>query len=193
MGIEFELKFRTTPEILAAVDAATTGTVCRLQMETVYYDTPSQALAAQHFTLRRRLENGVGVCTLKAPAGGNARREFEVEAPSIEEAIPMLCKLSGMEALPTMLQDGVVPVCGARFHRIAKTLVLENCKVELALDQGVLTGGGQELPLCELEVELKEGTREAAAAYAAQLAMAYGLEPEPMSKFARARQLSQSR
>jgi len=193
MGIEFELKFRATPEILAAVDAATTGTVCRLQMETVYYDTPSQALAAQHFTLRRRPENGVGVCTLKTPADGNARREFEVEAPSIEEAIPMLCQLSGIDALSAMLRDGVVPVCGARFTRIAKTLVLENCKVELALDQGVLTGGGRELPLCELEVELKEGTRESAADYAAQLAMAYGLESEPMSKFARARQLSQNR
>ena len=191
MGIEFELKFRATPEILSAVEASVPGAANHFQMETVYYDTPSQAFAAKHFTLRRRLENGVGVCTLKTPAGGNARREFETEAATIEAAIPVLCKLSGMDALSAMAAEGLQPVCGAKFHRIAKTLVLENCTLELALDQGVLMGGAKEQPLCELEVELKSGVREDATAYAAQLAKKYCLEAEPLSKFARARQLSQ--
>ena len=84
----------------------------------------------------------------------------------------------------------MIPVCGARFARIAKTLVLEGCTVELALDQGVLTGGGREIPLCEIEVELKEGSREAAAAYAGALAVRFGLEAEHSSKFRRAQKLA---
>ena len=58
--------------------------------------------------------------------------------------------------------------------------------MEIALDEGVLLGGGKELPLCELEVELKEGSREAMDAFAAQIAEIYGLQPERKSKFARA-------
>ncbi len=39
--------------------------------------------------------------------------------------------------------------------RRALTVELESCTVELALDSGVLLGSGRELPLCEVEVELK--------------------------------------
>lgn len=190
MGIEFEVKFRATPEILATLREKTPGPETLLQMQTTYYDTPSGALSARHYTLRRRMENDLSVCTLKTPADGLGRREFEVEKASIEEAIPELCKLSGLEELPSLLSGGIVPVCGARFTRIAKTVTLADCTVELALDQGVLTGGGKEIPLCEAEVELKEGTREAALAYAAQLAVAFGLVQEKESKFRRAQKLA---
>ena len=50
----------------------------------------------------------------------------------------------------------------------------------------MLLGGGRELPLCEIEVELKEGSEEAAAAFAMALAQEYGLRPETRSKIARA-------
>ena len=58
--------------------------------------------------------------------------------------------------------------------------------MEIALDEGVLTGGGKELPLCELEAELKEGSREAMDAFAEELAQIYGMQAESKSKFARA-------
>ena len=48
-----------------------------------------------------------------------------------------------------------------------------------------LTGGGIDLPLCEVEVELKAGDRQIAMQYAANLAIAYGLETESRSKFRR--------
>lgn len=185
MGIEFELKYRATPQILAAVAAEVTGEVRRFVMRTVYYDTPDRALSRRHCTLRRRMENDTSICTLKMPAGALGRAEFELECGSIEAAIPELCKLSGFQELEGLVTD-LTEICGARFDRVAITLVLEDCTVELALDQGVLMGGGQEMPLCELEVELKSGSREAAALYAAQLALTYGLVPEKQSKFRRA-------
>lgn len=186
MGIEFELKYRATPQVLAAIAAAVPGQEQRFQMETTYYDTLTGDLSARHYTLRRRMENEASVCTLKYPAGDLGRGEIELSCRSIEDAIPELCKLSKLPDLPALTAKGVVPVCGARFTRIARTLVLESCTVELALDSGVLTGGGREIGLCEVEVELKSGSREAASAYAARLASAYGLEPESRSKFRRA-------
>jgi inorganic triphosphatase YgiF len=61
---------------------------------------------------------------------------------------------------------------------------------ELALDKGVLMGGGKEVPLCEVEVELKSGTEAALIASAAQLVSAHGLQTETHSKFRRAMALT---
>ena len=57
------------------------------------------------------------------------------------------------------------------------------------MDEGFLLGGGKELPLCEIEVELKSGSEDAAAAFAMALAQEYGLRPETRSKIARAMEL----
>ena len=62
--------------------------------------------------------------------------------------------------------------------------------MEIALDEGVLLGGGRELPIREVEVELKSGSEEAAVAFAKELAAAYGLLPENKSKFRRAQMLA---
>ena len=88
--------------------------------------------------------------------------------------------------LMALTVNGIVPVCGARFTRLAKTLELEGCTVELALDQGVLTGRGKEQPLCEVEVELKDGSEEAAVRFAKSLQEAFVLSEEPDSKYRRA-------
>ena len=62
--------------------------------------------------------------------------------------------------------------------------------MELALDEGFLLGGSRDLPLCEVEVELKAGSEDAAAAFALELAQEYGLRPETRSKIARAMALA---
>lgn len=186
MGIEFELKFRTTPEQLSAIRDTVEGQIALYAMHTTYYDTPGGDLSARRYTLRRRLENDTSVCTLKFPAGDLGRGEFELECDSIENAIPELCKLSKLPDLPALVQGGVRPVCGAKFQRIAITVVLADCTLEWALDQGTLYGGGREIPLCEAEIELKSGDRQAALAYAALQAERFGLAPESSSKFRRA-------
>lgn len=190
MAVEFEIKFIATPEQQADISRACNGARTQLHMETTYYDTPTGDLSARFFTLRRRLENTVSVCTLKIPAEGGGRGEFEIACDSIENAIPELCRLSGVAELPALLESGLVPVCGAKFDRTAILLERPDCTVELALDQGILTGGGREIPLCEVEVELKSGDREGAKNYAALLQVAYGLVREKKSKFRRALELA---
>lgn len=186
MGIEFELKYAATPAKQAALTRLLGEPAATYAMETTYFDTPAAALSARHYTLRRRMENGISVCTIKTPADHGARGEWECEAADIEAAIPKLYKLGGPAELLALTAEGIVPVCGARFTRHAYTVPLENCTVEVALDEGVLLGGGREVPLCEVEVELKSGSREEAILYAKTLAAHCGLVQQPKSKFRRA-------
>lgn len=190
MGVEFELKFRASREILDTMEKQAIGQKAVYAMETTYYDTPEGALSARFYTLRRRLENDRSVCTFKFPVAGDARGETELECDTIEAAIPELCKLSGVEELESLTQSGLIPVCGAKFQRTAFTFTWNDSVLELALDRGVLTGGGKEIPLFEAEVELKEGTQDHARAFAVLTAAAYGLKPEHKSKFRRALDLA---
>lgn len=190
MGVEFEVKFRATPEVLEKLRKEIPGQEEHYQMETTYYDTPTGAFSARHCTLRRRMENSRSVCTLKAPAQGHGRREWEVDCDTMEEAIEKLCKLDVPEELLTPAKEGLISVCGARFTRIAKTVELADGTVELALDKGVLMGGGKEIPLCEVEAERKTCSEEACVAYASLLAQRYALKQEPDSKFHRAQMLA---
>ena len=186
MGAEYELKFQADPEVVQSVYTTFPARWQTVQMETTYYDTRDGSLSQRRWTLRRRLENGSSVCTLKTPGIHNTRGEWETENDSIEAAISELCKLGGPAELESLCAEGLVSVCGARFTRKAGLFTLRECTVEIALDEGVLLGGSRELPLCELEVELKEGSREAAEVFARELADIYNLQAEEKSKFARA-------
>ena len=184
MATEYELKFKATEEVLIAIDGAYPGGAV-MEMETAYYDTPSGAMSRRRYTLRRRLENGISICTLKTPAG-NARREWEVECEDITAAIPKLMAMGAPADLEYLVKEGLVHICGAKFTRLAKTVSLPECTAEIALDKGVLLGGGKTEPLCEAEVELKAGTKAACDTFAGEMAERFGLVPEEKSKFARA-------
>ena len=189
MGREFELKYAAAPEQQAAIRELFPDLV-PIEMETTYYDTPAGDLSARRWTLRRRFEDGRSVCTLKTPAPGGARGEWELECGAIEDAVPALCKLGAPAELEVLARKGLVPSCAARFTRLAAALEISDATVELALDQGWLLGGGKELPFAEVEVELKSGREEAATAFAEALAAEFALIPEPKSKVQRALELA---
>lgn len=185
MGVEFELKYRATEEIADKIQGDFPGGQT-IRMETTYFDTPCGRLSKKRYTLRTRLENGTCVCTVKTPLPGNKRGEWEIVCDDIVSALPLLCQAGAPKELLTWAQDGVMPICGARFTRQAIDIVKAGFSAELALDSGVLTGGGKELPLCEAELEYKSGDPDAFLAFADEFAAAYGLTPEPLSKFRRA-------
>lgn len=185
MASEFEVKYRSSPEAMEALKAAF-GPYETVAMETTYYDTAQGALSARRWTLRRRLENGHSVCTLKTPGEGLERGEWEVSCGEILGAVPLLVEAGAPRELEALVSGGVVPTCGARFTRLACRVPYGASELELALDTGALLGGGKEEPLCEVEAELKRGTKEDALAFGAFLADRYGLVPEYRSKLARA-------
>ena len=189
MGREIELKFRADGEKIAAIRDKF-GEFTAISMETAYYDTAQGMLSRLHWTLRRRYENGVSVCTLKTPAPDGNRGEWETYAPTVEEAIAALVEAGAPEELSALAAEGLVLSCGARFTRLAKNLCVAGARLELALDRGVLLGGGRELPFAEVEAELKEGSEEALRAFAGTLATEFSLEEETLSKHARAVRLA---
>ncbi len=189
MGLEYELKYKADEETLQAIARVLPPATGEFDMQTTYYDTPEGALSARHYTLRRRMENDKSICTVKTPAAGAGRGEWEVECDSIEAAIPALCKLGAPKDLLSFTAAGVTAICGARFHRTTWDLFIQDAYIELALDRGVLLGGDKEEAFWEVEIELKEGETALCDAFAQDLANACGLENQPKSKFQRARAL----
>lgn len=189
MGREFELKFAATAQIHQAVEEKY-GDFQEITMETTYFDTPDGALAARRVTLRQRMENGICVCTVKTPLPQGGKGEWELQWQDASTMVEKLCQIGAPRELLAWTAPGIEPICGARFVRKAKTIDCPGGSVELALDRGILLGGGRQIPLCELEVELKSGDDTVAIDFAAQIAAEFDLKPENLSKFRRAQLLS---
>lgn len=190
--MEFEIKLAATPDVFSRIAADPALGICgdaaELPMETTYFDTPDGSLSAKKWMLRRRLEGGVSVVTMKTPGEGRYQRgEWELPAGEPLAAIPALISRGAPAALAAV--TALVPVCGAKFLRRAYPLQLCGCRAELAMDQGTLFRGERSIPLCEVELECKDGDPAALVALAGHLRRAYGLTEEPRSKFARARSL----
>lgn len=185
MGREFELKYQANDRIQAAIRQDFAG-FREISMETTYFDTADGALSAQKVTLRLRRENGVTVCTLKTPLPDGSRGEWECHAQQIREGLSILADLGAPAEILGLAQQELVAVCGAKFIRLAAEVATADGTIELAMDKGILLAGSKNTTLCEVEVELKTGSDEAALAFAQELAAKYGLVPEKHSKFRRA-------
>ena len=191
MATEFELKYRCTPSRRKEILSAIPGEWEETAMSTTYFDTPRGDLSRRRWTLRHRKEGSKDVCTLKTPGSDNARGEWELECDDIFQAVPKLAAASGHLELVHLASAGLVVACGARFTRLSILLEAQGCVAELALDEGVLLGGGKEVPLCEAELELKSGSQEALISYAREFQTRFSLSEESKSKFARAKALAQ--
>ena len=189
MAQEIERKFVCSQETFELLKQDFPGGT-PIEMETTYYDTFDGKLNTRHWTLRRRFENGVSVCTLKTPTVDGERNEWEIECGSIMQAIPKLHELGAPLELMILTVSGLQEVCAAKFTRIALRLAVEGGAVELALDEGKLLGGGREAPIREVEVELKEGEKEIVDAFVTTLREKYELIPEAKSKYKRAMALA---
>lgn len=191
MGVEFELKFSANPTQQTSIRQQYLPAYEQFRMQTTYYDTPTGELSGQHITLRCRMENEEAVCTVKTPLAGYGRGEWECRCHDIYKAIALLVEAGAPKELSALTEKTLIPVCGARFTRLAGTLEYNGAVLEIALDTGVLTGGGKEQPLCEVEVELKSGEPEAAIAFGMELGQCFALVPQKKSKFRRALELAQ--
>ena len=195
MGKELEYKLavpdtRTLEAILfdKEIAAVRQGGYALYDMATIYYDTAERALSAKKWTLRLRQENYDLIATVKTPAGeDHTRGEWSCPAQSIEEAIEKLIGCGAPKELLALTADGVQPLCLARFsRRAAEVKFADGTVCELAGDVGAVCAGQKESPICEIEVELKQGDAETAKAFADELCGRFSLKEEPLSKFQRA-------
>ena len=195
--MEIEIKLGPVqPDVAAKIfdDTAllpAAGEEARIRMRTVYYDDALQRLSAGHFTLRLRQENELSVCTFKTPAKGFARVEVECEAQTVEAGAAILAEHPQLpREAADILRDGTfLPRCGARFLRRTRLCRVGDTTFHLCLDEGVLENGARSLPLCELELELIEGSVQVLQNRAALLMRGYGLQICSKSKQQRAMEL----
>jgi triphosphatase len=151
-----------------------------LQMQSVYFDTPARTLASQRAALRvRRIDEGSDphgvrtrwVQTLKTGNTDTAmtrRGEWEMPVAGPRLALAALADTP----LPQLLGDPaprLAAVFRTRFARELREVRLGSALIELALDQGHVMSGRRREPLCELELELREGG--SAAVYELALAL----------------------
>lgn len=188
MGKELEVKFGCTniPEAMEALEAAYSGQWETVVMASTYFDTSRHDLANRRWTLRLREENGIQIITCKTPGETGARNEWEAPAADLTEGIRLLLDMGAPANLTGLYQQGLKPVCGARFTRKRRPITEGFGEAELALDEGILTGGNRELFFREIEVELKGGDEGAFLSWCQAFRKRYDLTPEKKSKYARA-------
>ncbi len=201
MATEFEIKFRIHDlQLLDCIlcDPLVTGKMQGpyqyVKMQTTYYDTESGALSARKWMLRLRQENEESVVTMKTPAQGYARGEWECREQYLDDAVKKLVAAGAPQELKEIAKEGWISVCGAQFTRITQTLRLPGgTSCAICGDIGHLTGSGKKREMCELELELTEGEQAELLGFAAQLKEKYHLEEEEKSKFVRAKELAQAK
>ena len=199
--MEIEIKLGpVSPDIAADIFEDTAllpqaGDEARIEMRTVYYDDPLKRLSKEHFTLRLRQENELSVCTFKTPAKGFARVELECAAQTVEQGAKVLAAHPDMPAAAAdILRKGAfLPRCGAKFVRRTRLCCTEGTLFHLCLDEGVLENGPHCEPLCELELELAEGSAEMLQQVAELLMARYNLPLCEKSKQQRAMELGRDR
>jgi inorganic triphosphatase YgiF len=131
-------------------------------LHTVYFDTPELDLARLGMALRVRRDGRRLVQTLKVrgPQRGALFDRLEIEAPTTSEA-PELDLIADPELRARVAQaiegSALAPLIETRMRRTRRLLRHGETSLELDLDFGEVKAAGERLPLCEVELELREG------------------------------------
>jgi len=166
---EIELKLGLTEAAATTVGATLAGRGAEtLALESHYFDTADRRLACAGVALRLRRSGSAWEQTVKAEGATPVERleetvTFEPPAPGRTPS-PELALHVGSAAAPLLERalgdDGaapLAPVFVTAIRRTALRIETHGAELEVALDRGVVRAGERSLPLCELEIELKEG------------------------------------
>jgi inorganic triphosphatase YgiF len=184
--LEFELKFQVPDGCLQSLSDELKAHGARATRLTArYFDTADGVLRAHRMALRLRKEGRVWVQALKGDGGSAVQRlEHEVRLrvpPGTQPALDPSRHhgTEAGEALRTLLlrtasrgRNGA-PAPGLAGTQASPAVLIERCStdvmrracllqplgavVEVALDLGTIRAGEREVPVCELELELKSG------------------------------------
>lgn len=196
MEREFKWSIREPADFDRIADSSTVSPLIleenRLEMEAVYYDTADGQIAKAHGGLRLRRENQCSVVCLKLAAQESfdgamkAREEYECSAADIRTGIRNLLSAGApKEICDSLLKANLIQLGRTIFTRFSFLLEYQNCVCELAFDYGKFTRHGRVGPICEMELELKNGSEADFDTLAIKLQHTFDLEPQPLSKLAR--------
>jgi inorganic triphosphatase YgiF len=208
VSMEIELKFALLPHTpaalarsLARVPVLAHQKAARSRLHNAYFDTPDQLLRRNRTALRvRRMGDEAApswVQTLKIGQGGasalSERGEWEC---AVQDGTLDFAQLRDT---PWALFDPdgaiaaqLVPQFVVAFERTTWTVDMgAGSRVEVALDIGTVAAGAVSAPVCELELELVSGQRQALFDVARLISASLSLMPLHWSKSERGYQLVQ--
>ncbi|MFM2341892.1 MAG: hypothetical protein RLZZ592_1545 [Pseudomonadota bacterium] len=205
---EIELKFQIPPQgrdaLASTVDED--GAVEAVRLQARYFDTAGRDLAQAAFALRLRREREGWVQTLKGRGDGMMRRlehNMPVDLPrgAAPEAVPALSlgrhagtpagiALAALLARQGLSEQDLALQFSTDIHRLSREIEAEGARVELALDIGTIEGGGQTLPVHEIEFELLGGSAHGLLAQSYLWVEAFGLWLDVRSKAERGDRLA---
>ena len=152
------------------------------QLTSHYFDTPDSALHKRGLSLRVREDAQHNTQTLKDAGSGAAtggalqRGEWETPVPSAAPDVRGLLKASRLpgKVSKTLRRASRAGQLAEQFtvqaRRTTWMLEVDGAGIEMALDEGAVLANGAQVPLAEIELELKSGKKSALYKAAHQLA-----------------------
>ena len=179
-------------ELLTSLECE--GTRRTLSMHAVYYDTEDGSLQKNGAAFRVRLEGDDYVATIKM--GGSVsegvHKRFEVNRTVDDSNFIENTRLDifgDVEEIRNVLGDildmDISSIMEMNYVRELFDVEYEQSRMEVALDQGDIWTDEGNAPICELEIEIHEGTVEDLTSLGGIICRHYGLRTESRSKFAR--------
>ncbi|OOF38661.1 CYTH domain-containing protein [Rodentibacter mrazii] len=163
MNNEIELKLVVSPETFNLLEQHLKQfnplEYKRFFLGNTYYDYPDRFLAKQKVGLRIRQEDQHLTLTLKTDGRvvGGLHERPEYNLPLQEKETPtneQLRKLYDLEQLPNAPLNAIF---STDFNRTLWLIAFRDSKIEVAFDLGEIVSGDHSQPICEIELELKEG------------------------------------
>ncbi|RUR39356.1 CYTH domain-containing protein [Vreelandella populi] len=190
--IEVELKLALAPSSIEALEChplLAARPPLTQTLANTYFDTPTHALASVQIALRLRKVDGRVLQTVKTAGqgGGGLSSRQEWEWPVTHDGLDQ----QGLAALPPFQGElaeqiaYLTPTLRTDFTRRSWQLDWQGSHIELALDKGEIESGAYTTPICEVELELKNGAPEALWSLAIALAEKVPLRPSDSSKATR--------
>lgn len=157
------------------------------EQETIYYDTPDGALRTAGYSLRVRRSDSKLVQTVKyrpAESGGYSERpEWERQVEQLEPDLAAASETPLRKLLAKKkVRERLCRVSETRVRRTTWPMKRAGSEIELVLDEGEVISGSRCQALCEVELELKSGTRSDLFALALEIGSSVQLRMGVLSK-----------
>lgn len=167
---ELEIKFQLGAGAAEALqrEAFSSDVETVAQLHAVYYDTPNHALRDAGFSLRVRRRGSVCTQTLKHKAAGALfeRDEWETQVPG-PDLDPAALADTPAAAVAGDTPPG--PVFTVEVERRIFVVTRAKSRIEVSFDTGLITAGGRQEAVAEMELELLAGPPQALFDFAREL------------------------
>ena len=184
MTPEIELKLDISSEDADRLVASTLlGVPSTSDHRSVYFDTPDHALVKSGFSLRIRHVAETRIQTVKASGSRSLglfvrpewERQIQGDSPELDVSGPLRASFG------EKVED-LGPIFETRVRRQSWLVERPDAIIEVVLDRGEIDAGDRLSPICEVELELKSGSRQALFELARDIHRIAPLAPGVLSK-----------